>query len=146
MTATTTPKESSDTPPVSNVLFDADGDVMEDVRGIIARLPEKWRVGRGRVINSDLAKLHGMSIFPPLGFLSTIPTAGKAITNRTAQETGLDPESWLYFLTAIGIERTVLYPTLGLTVGRIRDLDYVVALTRAYNDWMAETYLQHPSG
>ena len=37
-------------------------------------------------------------------------------------------------------------PTLGLTVGRIRDLDYVVALTRAYNDWLAETYLRHPSG
>jgi hypothetical protein len=45
-----------------------------------------------------------------------------------------------------GIDRTVLYPTLGLTVGRIRDLDYSICLTRAYNDWIAETYLHHPSG
>jgi predicted TIM-barrel fold metal-dependent hydrolase len=35
---------------------------------------------------------------------------------------------------------------LGLTVGRIRDLDYAVALTRAYNDWLADAYLRHPSG
>ena len=147
MTATTTPAATSgDGAEATTGLFDADGHVMEDIAGIIAKLPEKWRVGREKMLKSDLAKLHGMSIFPPLGYLSTIPTAGKAISNRGPKETGLDPESWEYFLTAIGIERTVLYPTLGLTVGRVRDHEYVVAITRAYNEWMAETYLQHPSG
>ena len=67
-------------------------------------------------------------------------------TEEDPEEQGEDPDSWLYFLNAIGIERTVLYPTAGLTVGRVRDLEYAVAVTRAWNDWMAETYLRHPSG
>lgn len=146
MTATISTTAFPDTTASPTGLFDADGHVMEDVRGIISKLPDKWRTGREKMLNSDLAKLHGMSIFPPLGFLSTIPTAGKAISARTPRETGLDADSWVYFLDAIGIERTVLYPTLGLTVGRIRDLDYVVAITRAYNDWISETYVQHPTG
>ena len=127
-------------------LFDADGHVLEDVAGIIAKLPDKWRVGRERLLKNDLARLHGMSIFPPLGYLSTIPTAGRSMAGRGPQESGRDPDSWEYFLKAVGIERTVLYPTLGLTVGRVRDPEYAVVITRAYNDWMAETYLRHPSG
>lgn len=128
-------------------LFDADGHVMEDIRGIIEKLPEPWHTGRARLLDNDLARLHGMSIFPPLGYLSTIPTAGRsAAAKREAGADGLTPESWEFFLNEVGIVKTVLYPTLGLTVGRLRDPDYAVAITRAYNDWMAETYLQHPSG
>ncbi|MBV8986340.1 MAG: amidohydrolase family protein [Acidimicrobiia bacterium] len=136
------------TTPGDGGLFDADGHVLEDVRGIIEKLPEPWHTGRARLLDNDLARLHGMSIFPPLGYLSTIPTAGRSAA-ATAREPGADgktPESWEFFLNEVGIEKTVLYPTLGLTVGRLRDPDYAVAVTRAYNDWMAETYLQHPSG
>jgi predicted TIM-barrel fold metal-dependent hydrolase len=131
---------------VESGLFDADGHVIEDVWGIVAGLPEKWRTGRERMLNNELARLHGMSIFPPLGYLSTIPTAGRSMQGRGPKETGRNPESWEYFLNAVNIERTVLYPTLGLTVGRVRDPEYAVVITRAYNDWMAETYLRHPSG
>jgi predicted TIM-barrel fold metal-dependent hydrolase len=60
--------------------------------------------------------------------------------------TGKDPESWDKFLDAVGIESTVLYPSVGLAVGRIRDLGYAIDVCRAYNDWIAETYIQHPSG
>jgi predicted TIM-barrel fold metal-dependent hydrolase len=128
-------------------LYDADGHVMEDIRGIIEKLPEPWRSGRARLLDNDLARLHGMSIFPPLGYLSTIPTAGRsAAAKREPGADGLSPESWEFFLNEVGIVKTVLYPTLGLTVGRLRDPDYTVAITRAYNDWMAETYLRHPSG
>ena len=130
----------------STGLYDADGHVMEDIAGIIAKLPEPWRAGRERILQNELARLHGMSIFPPLGYLSTIPTAGRMAAKREPGADGLTPESWEFFLNAVGIERTVLYPTLGLTVGRLRDPEYAVAITRAYNDWMAETYLRHPSG
>jgi len=128
-------------------LFDADGHVMEDVRAIAEKLDEPWRSMRLRHFENDLFKLHGMSLFPPLGYLSTIPVnASPGFSTRGPEETGLNPESWVHFLSSVGIERTVLYPTQGLTVGRIRDVDYAVALTRAWNDWMAETYIDHPSG
>jgi predicted TIM-barrel fold metal-dependent hydrolase len=48
---------------------------------------------------------------------------------------------WLDFLDGAEIERTVLYPTAGLTCGLIRDLDWAVVLTRAYNTWLSERYL-----
>src|SRR4029079_18400413 len=117
------------TTPGGGGLFDADGHVLEDVRGIIEKLPEPWHTGRARILDNDLARLHGMSIFPPLCYLSTIPTAGRSAAAK-AREPGADgksPESWEFFLNEVGIEKTVLYPTLGLTVGRLRDPDYAVA-------------------
>lgn len=147
MTTTTAAATPVRAPHVGTGLFDADGHVLEDVMGIVAKLPDKWRAGREKLLSNELARLHGMSIFPPLGYLSTIPTAGRSmLRKRSPQEAGQNPESWEYFLDKVGIERTVLYPTLGLTVGRLRDPEYAIAITRAYNDWMAETYLRHPSG
>jgi predicted TIM-barrel fold metal-dependent hydrolase len=85
-------------------------------------------------------------LFPPIGNAAIVPFTVAAGGARDEREAGLGIDAWLYFLDTVGIERTVLYPTLGLTVGRIRDLDYAVALTRAYNDWLSATYLCHPSG
>lgn len=141
-TATTSAADTS----VPTGLFDADGHVLEDVAAITAKLPDKYRIRQERMNKNPLSQLHGMSIFPPLGYLSTIPTAGKSLVGKDPKEVGNTAESWEYFLNEVGIERTVLYPTLGLTVGRIRDPEYAVAVTRAWNEWMAETYLQHPSG
>ena len=62
------------------------------------------------------------------------------------RESGRYAESWEFFLDAVGISQTVLYPNFGLTIGRVRDLDYAVGLTQAYNDWLADTYLRHTSG
>jgi predicted TIM-barrel fold metal-dependent hydrolase len=133
------------TTPEQGGLFDADGHVMEDIAGIIAKLPEPWRTGRERLFQNELSRLHGMSILPPLGYLSTIPTAGNTTMNR-APDAGMNPGAWQGFLDEVGIVKTVLYPTLGLTIGRVRDVDYQIAIARAYNDWMAETYIQHESG
>lgn len=145
--ATATATAAVDDGRTGTELFDADGHVIEDVPAIIQHLPKKWRELREPLLTQPLARLHGMTIFPPLGYLSTIPTTGATtIQKRTLAEHGLDPESWQVFLDAVGIERTVLYPTLGLTAGRVRDLDYAVAIIRAWNDWIAETYINHPSG
>ena len=126
-------------------LLDADGHVMEDIHGIIEKMPEPWRTGRARLAGNELARLHGMSILPPLGFLSTIPTAGNMAMKREPGA-GMSPEAWESFLREVGIAKTVLYPTLGLTIGRVRDLDYQAVVARAYNDWIHETYIQHESG
>lgn len=53
-----------------------------------------------------------------------------------------DARIWLDFLDATGIARTVLYPTAALTCGLIRDRDWAVAATRAYNNWLSERYLK----
>jgi predicted TIM-barrel fold metal-dependent hydrolase len=49
---------------------------------------------------------------------------------------------WLDFLDQTGIALTVLYPTSGLACGFIRDPEWAVALTRAYNNWLSERYLK----
>jgi hypothetical protein len=49
---------------------------------------------------------------------------------------------WIDFLDGAEIERTVLYPTAGLTCSLIRDRDWAVALARAYNTWLCERYLR----
>lgn len=121
-------------------VIDADGHVFEDIAAIIERLPDQYRRLRAQEPSSH------SRLFPPIGYLSSMPFVQTASGERSPEETGRDPASWEYFLEAVGIERTVLYPSLGLTVGRIRDLSYSIALTRAYNDWLAETYLRHPSG
>jgi predicted TIM-barrel fold metal-dependent hydrolase len=126
-------------------LIDADGHVFEDTRGILEHLDEPYWSVHGRQLGSADATGAPL-LFPPIGNLAIVPFAVAADDARADAETGFGVESWQYFLDTVGIERTVLYPTLGLTVGRIRDLDYVVALTRAYNDWLASTYLRHPSG
>lgn len=49
---------------------------------------------------------------------------------------------WIDFLDGAEIERTVLYPTAGLTCGLIRDHDWALVLARAYNSWLFERYLR----
>jgi len=55
--------------------------------------------------------------------------------------TGPSAQDWLHFLDINGIERTVLYPTQGLTHGFIRDPAWAVALARAYNSWVRDRFM-----
>ena len=45
----------------------------------------------------------------------------------------------------IGFDYAVLFPTAGQRIGRIVDRDYALGASRAYNDWLAETYLRRDS-
>lgn len=47
---------------------------------------------------------------------------------------------WLNFLDQAGIAQTVLYPTAGLACGFIKDPEWAVAVTRAYNNWLCDRY------
>ena len=58
------------------------------------------------------------------------------------QRPAVGPKGWLDFLDDVGIEWTVLYPTTALAYGKIVSLDYAVAVSRAYNDWLYETYVK----
>ena len=51
-----------------------------------------------------------------------------------------DAKAWLEAMERGGMEQAVLYPTLGLFHSFIRDPDVAVAVSRAYNSYVAEQY------
>jgi predicted TIM-barrel fold metal-dependent hydrolase len=50
----------------------------------------------------------------------------------------VDARVMLEDLSVEGIDLAILYPTNGLAIGEVRDPQYAVALSRAYNDWLHE--------
>lgn len=115
-------------------VVDADGHVFEDTEAMGRRMPKMYR---------DWKSAHGLFArqpwFPPLGFLHT-PT-GVFPEGGFGDGGWPGADAWEAFIGATGIESTVLYPTNGLTYGHITNSDYAIAVARAYNDWLAETYL-----
>jgi len=119
-------------------VFDADGHVFEDERDIFRFLPPPYG-GREELLRSrlfpapDPYNKTAMAIagrFKEGSVSETFRQAGYEITAR----------EWNAFLDLSDIEGTVLYPTLGLRLGLLRDADWAVALGRAYNDWMHATF------
>ena len=52
------------------------------------------------------------------------------------------PKLWQDYLDAVGIEKAVLYPTLGLSHGLIQEADWACALARAYNTWLHDRFMK----
>jgi predicted TIM-barrel fold metal-dependent hydrolase len=63
-----------------------------------------------------------------------IPTANPEGGPRRAG--GYDPHARLADMDAEGMDVSVIYPSAGLAFGGIERLDVLVALSRAYNDWL----------
>lgn len=75
-------------------------------------------------------------IFTPRGVL---PESGA--TNRTYMESapgGLDPHERLKFHDREGIDASILFPSVGLMFGGLRDIGTADALARGLNRWLAE--------
>jgi predicted TIM-barrel fold metal-dependent hydrolase len=125
-------------PMVTTKVIDGDGHVLEDVKGIIERLDQPYR--KMAQTAAQLRAVGTMDIFPPLDHLHT----GRAVETPPLRDRRplAGPDQWRSFLDDVGIERTVLYPTRGLAFGHIVSLDYAVAVARAYNDWLRDTYLE----
>ena len=51
-------------------------------------------------------------------------------------------EAWLDMLDQGGLDKTVLFPTVGLSVGFIREPDFAAAFCRAYNNYMSEEFIK----
>jgi predicted TIM-barrel fold metal-dependent hydrolase len=115
---------------IATRIADGDGHVLEDTEGILAHMASPYR---------EIAQRRG-TLFPPLDHLHD----GRAVETPPQRERRprVGPEGWLAFLDDVGIEWTVLYPTVALAYGKIVSLDYAVAVCRAYNDWLYHTYLQ----
>jgi predicted TIM-barrel fold metal-dependent hydrolase len=110
-------------------VIDADGHVYERADEIFDFLPAPY-AGRQTVLGFPLWPtgdgFQRGAIHARLGLHESFETS---------------PETWVDFLDRAGITETVLYPTAGLAHGLIRDPEWAVALSRAYDDWIAERYL-----
>jgi predicted TIM-barrel fold metal-dependent hydrolase len=113
-------------------VIDGDGHVFEDALAISGHLPDGF-------------KEHGpfpMSrLFPPLDHLHSAHIA--TMPPDSFEQTG--PDGWKEFLKDAAIDSTVLYPTAALSYGKIASIEFATAVTRAYNDWLYESYLQNDS-
>src|SRR5256885_13741719 len=115
---------------LSSRIIDGDGHILEDNAAIIAHMESPYR---------DIAARKGVA-FPPLDHLHS----GRAVETppQRDQRPAVGPKGWLEFLDDVGIEWTVLYPTTALSYGKIVSLDYAVSVSKAYNDWLYETYVK----
>ena len=116
----------------SDRIIDADGHVTEDLNAFSAYLPATYR--------REYEETKFLQYFPPLDHFHGMPMR---IRGGERHGTLVGPADWVEFLNAVGIEKTVLYPTHALSYGKIRDRDWSIAVCRAYNEWLAETYLAH---
>ena len=105
------------------VVMDADGHIFEDGDAISEFLPPLYK---------QRGPYSAMGLFPPLDHMHSAhfvqtPSAGRG---------KVGPDEWLGFLDDVGIDSTVLYPTVALAYGKIVSHDWAIAVTRAYNDWL----------
>jgi predicted TIM-barrel fold metal-dependent hydrolase len=128
-------------PPDAGVV-DADGHVVEP-RSAWASVPERYRPR----IEADS---HGYEhvvvgekeiLAIPLGTMTTpggrFSEANKFKSLEEAWPGGSDPVARLADMDAEGIDRAVLFPSIGLYFWALDDGDAAVAIARAYNDWLA---------
>jgi uncharacterized protein len=112
-------------------IIDGDGHVVEDHAAIAARMPKEYR---GR---SD----SGRSPYPPNDHLHSA-NAHFLVPGAFAK---VGREGWLQFMEDVGLTSAVLYPTNGLSFGRVISKDWAIELAHAYNDWMYDEYLNKSS-
>jgi predicted TIM-barrel fold metal-dependent hydrolase len=109
-------------------IIDGDGHITEDDE-MANYLPSPYK---------EMGPFQGR-VFPALDHMHT-PFRETPATHSGRGRVG--PEQWIDFLNDVGIDTTVLYPTGGLAYGKIPYADVAIAVTRAYNDWLSETYMK----
>jgi len=112
-------------------VFDGDGHVLEtDV--------ELDRYYEGEWANSK--RIAGLTIFPSLDGWSRSVQISDQDTNRRYWHT--DAAVWGDILDRMGLEGSVLYPTIGLAYGLMREVSFATATAVAYNNWLEAEYTQ----
>ena len=111
-------------------IVDGDGHIIEELDAIAKFIPSPYKEG----------PINEGKIFPPLDHLHqhNQVTTSAELSGRSFKQ---GPAEWDNFLAYTGIDTTVVYPTLALSYGRIVSVDWAIAATRAYNDWLYETYM-----
>jgi predicted TIM-barrel fold metal-dependent hydrolase len=108
-------------------IFDADGHIWEDGAGISRFLPAMYL---------EDGPLSVDRLFPPIDHLHFHP--GRKPPG-SFKKVGFD--EWLEFMDVLGIEQAAIFPSIALSFGRIPYRNWAVPVSRAFNDWLHETYL-----
>lgn len=111
-------------------VIDGDGHVIEDLDAIVKFMPSPYR-----------ERVSGLQLFPPLdhhhsAFMADVPPRSFRM---------VDAGDWVEFMEVADFEAAVVYPTMGLAVGKYVEHHFARAATRAYNDWLHECYTQRSS-
>src|SRR6266511_4611190 len=113
--------------------IDGDGHVIEDARKVLEHMEAPYR-------NWYAASRTGNV------FLVPSDGAPRGLGDKFRTGAGNSTESWLTMMQEGDLERAILYPTSGLFEGFLKDPDYAVAYSRAYNNWLAKEVLKPAQG
>ena len=133
----------------SPTLVDADGHVLEP-RGLWENnVPAKYREDTIRIVwNEELeleqALLYGQVVerMAANNGMANQPPDVRANPRGWRWEdlplAGSDPKARVEDLDREGIDKALLYPSIGLLLGGIREPEHAAAACQIYNDWLAE--------
>ena len=113
-------------------MVDADGHIREIESDVFDYLPEHYKSRRDAVLYFPLLPHHGWHRQAGRGGMGAsflIPTL----------------EDWRKALDQGNIEAAVIYPTRFMHIGQVGMADFAVDLSRAYNDYLYERFLQQES-
>ena len=120
------------------VVIDGDGHIFEDAEGLRRHLKSPMK-------DANIPRLMG--IFPQLDHLhhslAQNPEDSFGLSKGVFKDPGVG--GWGAFMDTAGIEAAVLYPTAGLSYGKIIDHDFAINACQAYNDWITDAYSQKAS-
>ena len=100
-------------------------------------------------VDSDVI-LCDQATMPPIGLFAGCAKPEGEARPEGRWETDVprgayDPDARLADIALDGVDAEVLYPTLGMQLYPIEDLEFQWSLFRAYNSWLAESFCQvHP--
>lgn len=112
-------------------MIDADGHVIENDAAIREYLEEPFRS------HPDVLR---MPFFPTLDGWNR--AVRRIADGKGKGQPAPDAKTWLAFMDSAELEVAVLYPTLGLAYGLIKDREWAAVLARGYNTYLAEEYLK----
>ncbi len=111
-------------------VIDADGHVIEDDEALLPYLEPPYR-GRKDLLTAPF--------FPSLDGWHR--AALRIADGKSRDIERPDASAWVDFMDQAEIEWAVLYPTNGLGYGLIKQVEWAVALARAYNNWLHDQFL-----
>jgi uncharacterized protein len=113
-------------------LFDADGHVYELEYQIIEYLDPPFR-GKKELLRQPLINSGD-------GWHRIALGVGRGQGGVTGGE--ITAQNWIDAMDEIGLDGTVLHPTLGLNIGQVRDPEWAVIVARGYNNWLHDKFLK----
>ncbi|MBM3487083.1 MAG: amidohydrolase [Alphaproteobacteria bacterium] len=110
-------------------VFDGDGHVLETDEQLDKYYEGSWKGSR---------RLAGMTIFPSLDGWSRSVQIQEHDAGRKHWTS--DAKVWGEALDKIGLDGSVLYPTIALAYGLMREMNFATATATAYNNWLEAEY------